>query len=583
VKFKPLFFLLALVVVGYGQGRPSVRYNPTTGAITEPLILNMSGVTLTLPVDVTRLGSTIDLSGGEVTGALPWGSLSGKPTTLSGYGITDPVVLTTGSYANPAWVTSLAWSKLSSTPTSLSGYGIVDPIVLTTGSYANPGWVTSLAWSKLTGVPTTLSGYGITDPVVLTTGSYANPAWVTSLAWSKLTGVPSFEPALGNPSTNGYILSSLADGTRSWIAPGGGGGSGTVTSVGLALPSIFSVTNSPVTTTGTLTGSLATQSANLVLAGPVSGGAAAPTFRAIVEADIPSSLIDAILDPNVDNVALKWNDTLNRAESAGGVLGTAAFTASTAYEPALGNPGINGYVLSSTTAGVRSWIEPGSGGASDTAFNSSWDGVTTISPSKNAIYDWAHFLDSDDDGKVNLLDLGAGLVKSDAGGVVSVAVADTDYVAPGGNIAAGTATTPAANDNDTSIATTAHLQTELAAYASDTVTFTNKRITPRITTIVSSATPAINTDNADAVTITALAAAITSMTSSLTGTPSDFDKLMIRIKDDGTGRAITWGESFVSSAVTLPATTVAGKVTTVGLQYDSVKVKWICLAVDQEP
>lgn len=32
----------------------------------------------------------------------------------------------TGSYANPTWLTSLAWSKLTGTPTTLSGYGITD-------------------------------------------------------------------------------------------------------------------------------------------------------------------------------------------------------------------------------------------------------------------------------------------------------------------------------------------------------------------------------------------------------------------------------------------------------------------------
>ena len=46
---------------------------------------------------------------------------------------------------------------------------------------------------------------------------------------------------------------------------------------------------------------------------------------------------------------------------AGGTLGTAAFTAASAYEPALGNPGVNGYVLSSTTLGVRSWVGAASG------------------------------------------------------------------------------------------------------------------------------------------------------------------------------------------------------------------------------
>lgn len=65
-------------------------------------------------------------------------------------------------------------------------------------------------------------------------------------------------------------------------------GAGTVTSVGLSLPSIFSVSGSPVTASGTLTGTLTTQGANQVFAGPSSGSAAAPTFRALVAADIPA-------------------------------------------------------------------------------------------------------------------------------------------------------------------------------------------------------------------------------------------------------------------------------------------------------
>lgn len=60
-----------------------------------------------------------------------------------------------------------------------------------------------------------------------------------------------------------------------------------VTSVGLSLPSFITVSNSPVTTTGTLTGTLATQTANFGFLGPISGSAAAPTFRALVPADIP--------------------------------------------------------------------------------------------------------------------------------------------------------------------------------------------------------------------------------------------------------------------------------------------------------
>lgn len=57
-----------------------------------------------------------------------------------------------------------------------------------------------------------------------------------------------------------------------------------------------------------------------------------------------------------------------------------------------------------------------------------------------------------------------------------VAIEGTNIALVGGNIGAATATTPAANDNDTSVATTAYVQTELTAYASDTVTLTNKTI-----------------------------------------------------------------------------------------------------------
>ena len=68
-----------------------------------------------------------------------------------------------------------------------------------------------------------------------------------------------------------------------------GAGTGTVTSVGLSLPAIFNVSGSPVTTSDTLAVTLATETANTVWAGPTTGAAAAPTFRALVNADLPTS------------------------------------------------------------------------------------------------------------------------------------------------------------------------------------------------------------------------------------------------------------------------------------------------------
>jgi hypothetical protein len=100
-------------------------------------------------------------------------------------------------------------------------------------------------------------------------------------------GAPGAVPAPGpGDGAGGKFLK--ADGT--WSAPpggGGGGGSGTVTSVGLSAPLEFSVTGSPVTGAGTLAFSKVNQSAHQVYAGPSSGAAAAPTFRALVAADVP--------------------------------------------------------------------------------------------------------------------------------------------------------------------------------------------------------------------------------------------------------------------------------------------------------
>jgi len=68
-----------------------------------------------------------------------------------------------------------------------------------------------------------------------------------------------------------------------------GSGSGTVTSVALTTPGVlFTVSGSPVTSSGTLAMSLINQSANMIFAGPTSGGAASPTFRALSLVDFPA-------------------------------------------------------------------------------------------------------------------------------------------------------------------------------------------------------------------------------------------------------------------------------------------------------
>lgn len=106
---------------------------------------------------------------------------------------------------------------------------------------------------------------------------------------------------------------------------------------------------------------------------------------------------------------------------------------------------------------------------------------------------------------------------------------------------------------------------------------------PQTLSIASSTAPAINSDLYTFVTITALAADITSFTANLTGTPVLNRRLVITIKDDGTARSITWGAKFSAYAASLPTSTTAGKEMTVAFLYDTVTAKWRCMFVGQEP
>jgi hypothetical protein len=154
------------------------------------------------------------------------------------------------------------------------------------------------AWSSITSTPTTLAGYGITNGVTISTQVIAG----TGLAGGgALTGNVTLTLAsqaastlLGNPSTSSGIPSAITIGSGLDLSTGGvlsaTGGGGSVTSVGLSLPSQFTVTGSPVTGSGTLTGTWNSQSANLIFAGPSSGASAAPTFRSMVTGDLPSNI-----------------------------------------------------------------------------------------------------------------------------------------------------------------------------------------------------------------------------------------------------------------------------------------------------
>lgn len=91
---------------------------------------------------------------------------------------------------------------------------------------------------------------------------------------------------------NGYALTfdSL---NHKWVLAPGSTTSGTVTSVGMTVPSFLTVSGSPITTSGTFAIGTVNQSANTIWAGPASGSSATPAFRGLANADFPTSGVSA--------------------------------------------------------------------------------------------------------------------------------------------------------------------------------------------------------------------------------------------------------------------------------------------------
>lgn len=114
-------------------------------------------------------------------------------------------------------------------------------------------------------------------------------------------------------------------------------------------------------------------------------------------------------------------------------------------------------------------------------------------------------------------------------------------------------------------------------------TITGTRINPRVTNITSSSTITPPTDTVDQYSVTALAVPATIAIPS--GTAVAGQKLTIRIKDDGTARALTWTTSAGGYRVigcTLPTTTVISKVVYIGCIYNSDETFWDVVSVGQQ-
>jgi hypothetical protein len=272
----PTFRALTAADVPAGTG------TVTSVALTAPGILSVAGSPITT-------SGTIALSLATQAANKVWAG----PTTGADATPAFRSLVTADLPAGTGTVTSVALSMpsfltVSGSPVTTSG--------TLTATLANQSANTALMG------PSTGAAAAPTFRALVTADLPAGTGTVTSVALT----APGILSVAGSPvTTSGTLALSLATQSANLVfaGPTSGGaatptfrslvtadmpaGSGTVTSVALSLPSFITVSGSPVTTTGTLTGTLATQTANTVFSGPTSGSAAAPTFRAMVAADLP--------------------------------------------------------------------------------------------------------------------------------------------------------------------------------------------------------------------------------------------------------------------------------------------------------
>lgn len=246
------------------------------------------------------------------------GSVSGNAGTVTNG------LYSTGSYANPSWLTSLAFSKITGTTTVGSNLAtLTNPTAITflrvnadntvsaldaatfrtaigAGTSSTTGTVTSVSALTLGTTGTDVSSTvatGTTTPVItlnIPTASATNRGALSSADWSTFNGKQAALVSATNIKTvNGTTLlgaGDLAVGTVTSVT-----GTGTVS--GLTLSGTVSTTGS-LTLGGTLSVSasnFASQTANTVLAAP-NGSAGVPTFRILAAADIPTLTAAKISD-----------------------------------------------------------------------------------------------------------------------------------------------------------------------------------------------------------------------------------------------------------------------------------------------
>jgi hypothetical protein len=338
-------------------------------------------------------------------------------------------------------------------------------------------------------------------------------------------------------------------------------GTGTVTSVAATAGTGISVSGSPITTSGTLTitNTAPDQTVSLTASTGISTSGTYPNFT--ITNSAPDQTVVLTAGTGISTSGTYPNFTItNSAPDQIVALTQGGTTTITGTYPNFNISSADQFQGTVTSVTATSPVASTGGATPDISMPAATTSVSGYLTST----DWTTFNNK-----------GSGTVTSVSATVPSFLSVAGSPITTSGTLAitlSGTAL-PIANGGT---GATTLAGASIATYTG-TETLTNKRIDPRVTSAASASSLTPDISASDVYAYTALAAGLT--INAPTGTPLDGDKLIFRLLDNGTSRALTWDATYTVIGVTLPTATTISKTTYVGCIYNANNTRWDVIAV----
>jgi len=542
----------------------TVATSTTTPAIT--LTTTITGILKGNGSAISAAVSGTDYAPATTGTAILYGNGSGgfnSVTIGTGVSFTGGTLSATGSGGTVTAVSVVSANGFAGT----SSGGTTPALTLTTT-------ITGIVKGNGTSLSAAVSGTDYVAP-----SAYASANGLT-MATARLLGRTTAATGAAEEITVGSGL-TLSAGTLT--ATGSGG---TVTSVALTAPSIFTVTGSPITSSGTL--ALTYSGTALPI---LNGGTGATTASAAFNALSPLTTqgdtlyggasgagtrlaigtAGQVLTVNAGATAPQWSTPTTGTVTSVGLSAPAIFTVTN-------SPVTSSGTLTLSYSGTALPVANGGTNATSagiTAFNNI-TGYTasgaTGTTSTNIVFSTSPTLVTPTLGVASATSINKVAFTAPATSA-TLTLVDGSTLATSG---AFSTTLTATGTTTVTLPTTGTLAT-----LAGTETLTNKRITPRVTSITGAAGGTITptSDASDQYNITALGATASFAVPS--GTPTDGQKLSIRIYS-AAAQTISWTTTSTGYRIigtTLPTTTGVGKTYYVGCVWNAADSFWDVVAV----